>query len=185
MGVLPMIAAFAIALPIILAVMGVVMGLVMLLSPPSPIFIWSCVAAFAVLGLVAIGVSIKDRHNVDAAQEELKTIIKGLQDSIDKMTKPVTAPTAQLARDPDALYQNESGVGKVIGARITLNESKVYFEQIENAGHLDTNKNFEYRDYILRFVRADAYIGMLVQAPGGIATNVYQRVVCEIVGRVH
>jgi hypothetical protein len=101
------------------------------------------------------------------------------------MTKPISAPSVKPARDPDALYQNENVVGNVIGARITLNESKVYFEQIENTGHLDTQKNFEYRDYILHFLRADSYIGMLVQAPGGVATNVYQRVVCEIVGRVH
>jgi hypothetical protein len=68
-------------------------------------------------GLVATGISIKDRHNVDAAQEELKTTIKGLQDPIDKMTKPVTAPTVQPARDPDAIYQNGNAVGKIIGAR--------------------------------------------------------------------
>lgn len=140
---------------------------------------------FVLVGLVAIGVGIKDRLNADTAQEELKNTINGLKDSIDKMTKPISAPSVKPARDPDALYQNENVVGNVIGARITLNESKVYFEQIENTGHLDTQKNFEYRDYILHFLRADSYIGMLVQAPGGVATNVYQRVVCEIVGRVH
>jgi hypothetical protein len=178
-----MVAGLAIALPIILAVMGVVVTL----NPPPAIgtLHWLWVGAFVLAGLVAIGVGIKDRLSADAAQEELKVTIKGLKDSIDKMTRPVSAPSVKPARDPDGLYQNESVVGKVVGARITLNESKVYFEQIENAGHLDTNKNFEYRDYVLHFVRADSHIGMLVQAPGGVATNVYQRVVCEIVGRVH
>jgi hypothetical protein len=173
-----MIAGLAIALPIILAVMGIVMGLVMAISPPSPIFIWSCVAAFAVVGAIAIGVGIKDRQNSDAA-------IKGLTDAINAMTKPLPQATLKPARDPDAIYQNDNIVGKVTAPRVTLNESKVYFDQIENAGNLDTKKNFEYRDYVLHWIRADAYIGMLVQATGGVATNVYQRVVCEIVGRVH
>jgi hypothetical protein len=178
-----MVAGLTIALPIILAIMGVVVAL----NPPpaTGLVHWIWVGSFVLVGIVAIGVGIKDRYNADAAQEELKSTIKGLKDSIDKMTTPVSAPSVRPARDPDAIYQNENVVGKVIGARITLNESKVYFEQIENAGNLDTNKNFEYRDYVLRFVRADAYIGMLVQAPGGVATNVYQRVVSEIVGRVH
>ena len=69
--------------------------------------------------------------------------------------------------------------------RITLNESKVYFDQVENAGNLDTRKPFEYRDYVLKFIRADSFTGMLVQAPGGVATNVYQHVVSEIIGRTH
>jgi hypothetical protein len=180
-----MVAWLAIALPIVLAVMGVVMGVIVALSQPSALFIWSCVAAFAMVGLIAISVGIKDRNNADAAQLELKNTINGLKDALDKMTRPISAPSIKPARDPDALYQNENVVGKVIGARITLNESKVYFEQIENAGNLDMNKNFEYRDYVLHFVRADSFIGMLVQAPGGVKTSVYQRVVCEIVGRVH
>jgi hypothetical protein len=178
-----MVAGLAIALPIILAIMGVVVAL----NPPPAIGLvhWIWVATFVLVGFAAIGMGIKDRLNSDAIQGELKSTIRGLKDSIDKMTTPVSAPSVKPARDPDALYQNENVVGKVIGARITLNESKVYFEQVENAGNLDTNKNFEYRDYVLHFVRADRYIGMLVQAPGGVATNVYQRVVCEIVGRVH
>ena len=180
-----MIAGLAIALPIILAVMGIVMGLVVALSAPSPLFIWSCVAAFVAVGAIAIVVGIQDRRNADAQQRSFQKEIKGLRDAIEKMTKPVATAPIKPTRDPDGIYQNENLVGKVMGARITLNDSKVYFEQIENAGNLDTKKNFEYRDYVLRWVRADAFIGMLVQAPGGVANNVYQRVVCEIVGRVH
>jgi hypothetical protein len=178
-----MVGGLAIALPIILAVMGVVVAL----NPPAAIgrVHWIWVGAFVLVGLAAIGVGIKDPLNADAAQEELKSTIGGLKDSIDKMTKPINAPSVKPARYPDALYQNENVVGKVIGARITLNESKIYFEQIESAGNLETNRNFEYREYILHFIRAESYVGMLIRAPGGAATSVYQHVVCEIVGRVH
>ncbi len=178
-----MIAGLAIALPIILAVMGVIVAL----NPPPPIGLihWIWVGAFVAVGMIAIAIGIKDRLNADAAQDRLRIEIRGLRDAIETMTKPIASVPVKPTRDPDAIYQNENITGKVIGARITLNESKVYFEQLENAGHLDTKKPFEYRDYVLRFVRADLYIGMLVQAPGGVATNVYQRVVCEIIGRVH
>ncbi len=180
-----MVTGLAIALPLILAVMGVVMGLVMALSQPSPVFIWLCVAAFVIVGGIAIGVCIQDRRNSDAAQRELMSTIRGLKDSIDKLTQPIAKPTVTPTRDPDGIYQNDSLAGKVKGARLTLNESKVYFDEIENAGNLDTQKNFEYRDYILHWIRADSYTGMLIQMPGGVATNLYQHVVCEIVGRVH
>jgi hypothetical protein len=165
--------SFAVALPIILAVMGVIVAL----YPPPKETLWLWVAAFAIVGLITIIVGIVDRRNADAA-------VKGLKDSIDKLTKPVAENTSP-ARDPDTLYQNGNVVGKVAGARISLNDSKVYFEQVEDAGNLDTKKNFEYRDYVLRFVRADSFVGLLVQAPGGVKNSVYQRVVCEIVGRTH
>jgi len=177
-----MVAALAIALPIILAVMGVIVAL----KPPPPVgrIHWFWVGGFVLVGAIAIAIGIRDRRNADAEQQKMETIINGLKDSIDKMTKPIIAPTISQ-HDPDGLYQNGNMVGKVVAPRITLNESKVYFDQIENAGNLDTKKTFEYRDYILKFLRADSFIGMLVQVPGGVATNVYQRVVCEIVGRAH
>lgn len=178
-----MITGIAISLPIILAVMGVVVTI----RPVSRegTWHWISIGAFVLAGVLAVVIGIADRHNSDNAQQELKDTVKGLKDSIDQLTKPVPQKSQLPSRDPDSLYQNENIVGKVVGARITLNDSKVYFDQIENSGNLDTKKNFEYRDYVLHFIRADAFIGMLVQAPGGVATNVYQRVVCEIVGRVH
>ena len=171
----------AVVLPIILAVLGVIVSI----RPIAP-GKWqkATIAAFIFLGGIAALLAAIDRLNSDKAQAELKRAIEGLRDSIDQLTKPVPQPI-KPARDPDAVYQNENAVGRVIGARITLNESKVYFEQIQNAGNLDTNKNFEFRDYVLHFIRADRYVGMLVQMPGGVATNVYQHVVCEIVGRIN
>jgi hypothetical protein len=132
--------------------------------------------------MLAIGSGVADRRASDAGQDELKKTINGLKDSIDKLTKPIGNEPTTIKRDPDALYQNGNSAGKVMGARVTLNESKVYFDQISNAGNLDPNKVFEYRDFVLRFVRAESHIGVLVTG-GNVSTNVYQRVVCEIVGR--
>jgi hypothetical protein len=124
---------------------------------------------------------IVDRHNSDRAQQKLEQTVTGLKDAIGKLTKPVESQK-RSQRDPDALYQNGNSIGKVVGARITLNESKVFFEEIQNAGGLDTRRPFEYRDYILRFIRADSYTGMRISNEG-VATNVYTNVVTEIVGR--
>jgi hypothetical protein len=174
-----MVAIGTIALPIVLAVMGVFVAL----KPPATETIqWIWIVGFVVVGFIAIGTGIADRRNADAAQDRLQQDIKGLKDAVEKLTQPISEPTIK-GRDPDTIYQNGNSVGKVIGARITLNESKVYFEQIENAGNLDRFKTFEYRDYVLRFLGADSFTGMLV-TPGRVATNVYQHVVCEIVGRV-
>jgi hypothetical protein len=116
--------------------------------------------------------------------KELKDTIDGLKDAISKLTKPLSKDIAATqARDPDAIYQSDLAVGHVVGARITLNQGQVYLDQIENAANLDKSKTFEYRDYVLRLGRADSYIGMLV-GPSGVATNVYQHAVAEIVGRV-
>jgi hypothetical protein len=174
-----MITSAAIALPILLAVMGILMSL----RPPATNGgRWSWGGSFLIVGLLAIIAGTIDRKHSDARQDQLQNDINGLRDAVQQLTKPLQ-PVVRAARDPDALYQNGNGVGKVTGARITLNESKVFFEQIENAGNLDTSKPFEYRDYVLRFIRADSHIGMLI-TPSGVATNVYRNVVCGIVGHV-
>ncbi len=161
------------------------MGVAMSLKPPATKRMgWVWFAAFLIIGLIAIVASVKDRQNADAEQSELKKTIDGLRDTIDKLTQPIGKAVGATTRDPDTIYQNGAAAGHVVGARITLNQSQVYFDQIENAGNLDQSKTFEYRDYVLRLVRADSYIGMLV-SPSGVATNVYQHVVCEIVGRTH
>ena len=143
----PVISVFAVALPIVMAVMGIIVAL----YPPSNEKLWFWMVAFVVVGIIAIIFGIIDRLNADAA-------IKGLKGSLEIVTKPVPANT-RPARDPDTLYQNGNVVGKVVSARITLNDSKVYFEEVEDAGALDTKKTFEYRDYILKLVRADSFVG--------------------------
>jgi hypothetical protein len=111
---------------------------------------------------------------------ELKITVGGLKDTLDKISVPVSKEPPTPTHDPDTIYQNGNGVGHVIGARVILNQSQIYFDQIENAGNLDKSKTFEYRNYVLRLIRADSYIGMLV-SPAGVATNVFQRALCQIV----
>jgi hypothetical protein len=170
----------AIALPIILAVLGVVVSFEAV--PKGGRLQWVWVGSFAVLGILAVISQISDRHATDKDQRELKESVKGLKDSIEKMTKEPAQPLKQTQRDPDGIYQNGNSIGKIIGARITLNESKVYFREIQNAAGFDTSKPFEYRDYILRFIRADSYTGMRISTDG-VAMNVYGNVVSEIIGR--
>jgi len=146
---------------------------------------WAWLGAFLVVGLVTIWTGVKDRQNADLSQNNMQTTVQGLKDSIEKLTVPVSAqPSAEGSRDPDEIYQIGSSVGKVTGARITPNESKIYFAEIDNTGNLDRSKTFEYRDYVIRLVSAQSYVGMLI-GPAGVATNVYQNAVCEIVGRSH
>jgi hypothetical protein len=145
---------------------------------------WFWGIAFGLVGVLTIAASVKVVADSGAAQKTLSNDIKGLKDAIDKLTQPLTKPSPLPQRDPDTIYQNNSPAGRVIAPRITLNESKIYFDEIQNAGNLDTNKTFEYRDFILHMTRADSFIGMLV-TPSGVATSVYQHVVCEIVGRAN
>lgn len=174
-----MIAGLAVALPILLGLMGVA---VTLIPPPETGMIrWVWMAAFAIIGIAAFSVGVADRHSSDGEQDALRREIKGLTEAVKALTKPVETPSP--GRDPDTIYQNGMPAGKIKSARITLNDSKIYFDQLENAGSLDRAKTFEYRDFRLRFIRADSYIGMLVTSDG-VANNVYQHVVSEIVGRV-
>jgi hypothetical protein len=148
-----MVAVLAIALPVFLAVLGVIVTFIPRRAVSRAHWVW--VIAFIFLGVSAIVVGSWDRRNADAQQENLQTTINGLKDTVDKLTKPIASPT-NPERDPDALYQNGNVVGKVVAPRITLNESKVYFDRIENAGNLNTKKTFEYRDYIRRIQVANA-----------------------------
>src|ERR1035437_7850174 len=133
----------AIALPSILAVLGVVVSFETI--PKSGDWQWVWVAAFAILGILAVISQISDRRATDKDQRELQESVKGLRDSIDKLTKPPAQASKQTQRDPDAVYQNGNTIGKVVGARVTLNESKVYFGEIQNAAGFDIHKPFEYR----------------------------------------
>ena len=68
---------------------------------------------------------------------ELKVAVDGLKDIRSKISVPVSKEPASPTRDPDTIYQNGNSVGRVIGARLILNQSQIYFDQIENAGNLD------------------------------------------------
>ena len=76
-----MTSVFAIALPVVLALMGIAVSLE---PPATTAAAWICFAAFIVIGLFAIVAGIRDRRNNDATQAEFKKTIDGLKDSIDK-----------------------------------------------------------------------------------------------------
>jgi hypothetical protein len=146
------------------------------------------IAGPVILALMGVGItvwapSIVQQHASDAAQDDLKQSINDLKKAVEALTKPLPTPqVVEPARNPDGIYQNNTLVGTVVAPRITLNESRVYFDELLNAANLDTKRPFEYRDLILRMISAGGYIGMLVTNEG-VATNVYRNVVCEIVGR--
>jgi hypothetical protein len=175
--------------PIILSLMGVA---VTVWSPKDRKPHWIWVLAFALVGVLTIIASIKQVRDSDAAQtnltdslQKLTKTVDGLQGAINALTKPIQKEpetTIHPARNPDTIYQNGITVGHVVAPRITLSESKIYFDEIQNAGNLDRSKPFEYRDFVLKMTNEDSYIGMLV-TPSGVATSVYRHVVCEIVGR--
>jgi hypothetical protein len=166
-----------IAGPVILALMGVAVSV---WPPKKKIIHWTWGIAFAAVGIITIAGSVKQQQDSDNALAEQTKAFQGLERAIKDLTKPLRNDSTQ--RDPDTIYQNGVGVGHVISPRITPNESKIYFEEIQNAGNLDRSKSFEYRDFVLKMISADSYIGMLV-TPSGVATSVYRHAVCEIVGR--
>jgi hypothetical protein len=135
------------------------------------------VAALTILG------ALKQQQDADAAQAALAKSLGDLKQAVYALTKPLSAAPSQTApaRDPDGVYQNDRLVGTVIAPRITLNESRVYFAEIQNATDLDINKPFEYRDFVLRVIHVNARIGLLL-SPGSVSTGVLENVVCEIIG---
>jgi hypothetical protein len=178
MGIVVLIAA--IAGPIMLALMGV--G-VTVWPPTKSMHHWIWGIAFIIIAILTIMSSVKQQHDSDSVQRELAQKLEGLQNAIKALTKPLLPKRVKPIRNPDSVYQNGIAVGTVIAPRITLNESKIYFEEIQNATNLDRSSSFEYRDFVLRIISARAYIGMLI-TPNGVATGVYRNVVCEIIGRV-
>jgi cytochrome c-type biogenesis protein CcmH/NrfF len=68
------ISVFAVSLPIILAVMGVIVAL----KPPSTAMLWVWVVAFIIVGLIAIVVNVIDRRNADDAIKGLNLFRKVL-----------------------------------------------------------------------------------------------------------
>lgn len=87
--------------------------------------------------------------------------------------------------DPDAIYQRDRIVGKVIAPRAFPAESRMTFEAITDTADLDRGKPFQYRDVTLALVSVEQSIGMKIVSGGsGSRTlqNVIEGVVCRIVG---
>ena len=168
--------------PIVLGLMGVA---VTVWLPTKPLHHWIWGIAFVVVGIVAVGGSLKQLRDSDKTNTEQTQALKDLRRAVENLTKPVPAPAPSTpAKDPDTLYQGGQNAGQVIAPREAINQSKIYFSMIVNAGSLDPNKQFNYREFTLKIVSVGSRIGMLVMTPGGVYTNVYRDVVCEITGRI-
>jgi hypothetical protein len=161
--------------PVALALMGVAVAV---WSPKQRKAHWTWGISFALVGALTVSATWKQARDSDKAQGDLTNSVNELKLTIDKLTIPVKQTNGL---DPDSIYQNGGIVGHVIAPRITLNQSRVYFEQLQNAGNLDRGRTFEYRDYILKMLGAGGYTGMLI-TPGEVANSVYTNFVAEIVG---
>jgi hypothetical protein len=161
--------------PVALALMGVAVAI---WSPKQRKYHWPLGISFALVGTLTVSATWKQVRDSDKAQSDLTNSVNELKLTLDKLTYPVKQTNGL---DPDAIYQNGSIVGRVIAPRITLNQSRVYFDRLQNAGNLDRKKTFEYRDYILKMLGAGGYTGMLI-TPGEVANSVYTNFVTEIVG---
>jgi hypothetical protein len=140
--------------------------------------------AFGVLSLIGLSLVIVIAARNGLVQSSVNAKLDELNQAVEALTKPLPAvsPSKSL-RDPDGIYQNGRLAGTVVDPRITVNQSKVYFEKITNAKDLDRTKPFQYRDFILRMTNIGGYVGMLI-SPSGVEAGVYQNVVCEIIDRV-
>lgn len=90
-------------------------------------------------------------------------------------TKPLEPEAIPPRGDPDAIYQGGNAAAKVTGSRIALDQSMIYFAQVNDAAGLDITKPFLYRGYMLNFVSADGNAGTPDKA--------YQNMVCKVRGR--
>jgi hypothetical protein len=63
---------------------------------------------------------------------------------------PAPAPAVQPPRNPDALYQYGESVAEVQGAVISQANGIVTFQFLRTAGKADSDREFEFRDWVLR-----------------------------------
>jgi hypothetical protein len=141
---------------------------------------WSFAAAVIVLtGALATGIwllmEIKYGGTLtakDATIEILKTQIA---------TLPKSAPPVIPARDPDGIYQLGQQVGLVQLPQVDETRGIVLFGAITKAMKLNTDKDFEYRSFILHIKGSPGTVTTTKMA--GEINRSFQQVACEIVGR--
>jgi hypothetical protein len=99
-----------------------------------------------------------------------RLVQRAVSSQIDWLPKP----------EMDAIYQDGKIVARVAGARYDDTKGKIYFEEISNSRALDLSREFEYQKWQLKFVGAEALIGMLASAPE--KGQIIQKVVCDVLG---
>jgi hypothetical protein len=91
-----------------------------------------------------------------------------------------TSPPTTELRDPDMIYQLGEPVASVIVARVFRDKGIVTFEQIKTEGKLNLQQPFEYRDYVLRYMRFDAEGDVTIAGQRRVQ---WVNVICNIVGK--
>jgi hypothetical protein len=90
----------------------------------------------------------------------------------------VPVQSERVSRDPDGIYQYGNLVGKVELPFVDQSNSTVTFSKITGAVSLDIEKDFDYRDYILRMTQHGAMTNADVS---GQKSRAIWNVVCSIV----
>jgi hypothetical protein len=145
------------------------------------------IAAFASYWLSGVRYEgVLDQKN--GTIEALKTQLSGLQDQVKTLQQQLEHRGQQQApsvpvRDPDGIYQFGVQVGSVQGPQVDESHGTISFGAIVGAVKLNTDRDFEYRDLVLRIngFATETRAGMAGQAVG----RALSQVTCEIVGRVH
>lgn len=86
----------------------------------------------------------------------------------------------QAMRDPDGIYQFDQKVATVVAPEIDRSRSLVFFKQIQNAANFDRNRDFQYREYVLKIV--DVSDQVTISGLGMPTNRGYANVQCRIVG---
>jgi hypothetical protein len=144
------------------------------------VFVATLVLAFGlaywVLGLKYEGVLAQK----DGTIESFKTQVSQIQQQL--ASRPQVPPSAVAPiRDPDGVYQLGEQVGSVQAPQVDESKGVVAFIAIIGAGKLNADRDFEYRDFVLRIKSFGAETRSNIS---GQVNRALHQVVCEIVGRV-
>jgi hypothetical protein len=101
--------------------------------------------------------------------------------SAGNITQNSEAKMRQAMRDPDGIYQLDQKVAMVVAPEIKRSESFVLFKSIQDAQLLDIKRDFQWREYVLRYIGSSDQI--VVQG-AGFAGRQFLNVQCSIVGIV-
>jgi hypothetical protein len=110
----------------------------------------------------------------------------GLYGKIWPPTEVVIAETRetplQPQRDPDTLYQLGKPVGQVEGVVVDVANGIITFGLVRGAMNLNTDAEFEYRDYKLRIEGTPSEAGQREGPQGRWIERRLFKVVCKIIG---
>lgn len=83
------------------------------------------------------------------------------------------------ARDPNAIYQDGTLVGRVEGVEIDEGERVVRFEAVYETAPLEIGRPLAFRTYTIKPIAIEGHASGDVARPG---RGIYQKVTCEILG---